>query len=122
MAVITAASGLLPAILAAAFVNYKNNSEELVVTVYEDVEFGQILVPVELMDFDHIIIKEKLEIVLFTNWTSEIRTYAWADCNVGEPSKDDSIPLECRGYYDVDRVYHNGQPAVLLSIPTGKSA
>ncbi|KLJ13218.1 glutamyl-tRNA synthetase [Blastomyces silverae] len=85
----------------------------------------QPLVPVELVDFDHIITKEKLEkdenILPYINWKSEFRSHGWADCNIAELAENDVIQFERKGYYRVDRAYHGGLPAVLFSIPTGKT-
>ncbi|OJD25271.1 hypothetical protein ACJ73_03358 [Blastomyces percursus] len=85
----------------------------------------QPLVPVELVDFEHVITKEKLEknenILPYINWKSEFRSHGWADCNVSELAKDDIIQFERKGYYCVDRAYHDGLPAVLFNIPTGKT-
>ncbi|KKZ64804.1 glutamyl-tRNA synthetase [[Emmonsia] crescens] len=86
----------------------------------------QPLVPVELVDFDHIITKEKLEkdddILPYINWKSEFRSHGWADCNVAELAEDDIIQFERKGYYRVDRAFRDGLPAVLFSIPTGKTS
>ncbi|PGH27106.1 hypothetical protein AJ80_01293 [Polytolypa hystricis UAMH7299] len=86
----------------------------------------QTLVPVELLDFDHIITKEKLEkdndILPFINWKSEFRSHAWADCNIAELVEDDIIQFERKGYCRVDRAFREGLPAVLFSIPTGKTS
>lgn len=86
----------------------------------------QDLVPVELVDFDNIITKKKLEkdddISQFINWKSEFRSHAWADCNVSKLVEDDIIQFDRKGYYRVDRPFRDGKPAVLFCIPTGKTA
>ncbi|KAF3481111.1 uncharacterized protein GIQ15_03870 [Arthroderma uncinatum] len=85
----------------------------------------QDLVPVELVDFDHLITKDKLEkeddIMSFVNWKSEFRSYAWADAAANELREHDIIQLERKGYYRVDRGFSGEQPLILFSIPTGKT-
>ncbi|KAI9675850.1 MAG: hypothetical protein M1829_003276 [Trizodia sp. TS-e1964] len=87
---------------------------------------GQLLVPVELVDFDYLITKDKIEededFEDFLNPNTEFRTEALADCNVAELKVDDIIQFERVGYYRVDRAYQDGKPAVLFNIPTGKTA
>ncbi|PGH10166.1 glutamate-tRNA ligase [Helicocarpus griseus UAMH5409] len=85
----------------------------------------QNLVPLDVVDFDYIITKDKLEkddedITPFINWKSEFHSHAWGDPNVAELREDDIIQLERKGYYRVDRPF-NGQSIVLFSIPTGKT-
>ncbi|KAK2853324.1 hypothetical protein FQN49_005182 [Arthroderma sp. PD_2] len=86
----------------------------------------QDLVPVELVDFDHLITKDKLEkdddIMSCVNWKSEFRSYAWADIDARYLQEDDIIQLERKGYYRVDRGFSNEQSVILFSIPTGQSA
>ncbi|EFR02332.1 glutamyl-tRNA synthetase [Nannizzia gypsea CBS 118893] len=86
----------------------------------------QDLIPAELVDFDHLITKDKLEkeddIMSYVNWKSESRSYAWVDVAAGELRVDDTIQLERKGYYRVDRAHSDGQPLILFSIPTGKIA
>ncbi|KAM5453109.1 glutamate--tRNA ligase [Microsporum audouinii] len=83
------------------------------------------LVPVELVDFDSIITKDKLEkdddISPFINWNSEFRSYAWADFNTGELQEDDIIQFERKGYYRVDHPFSGGRSATFFSVPTGKT-
>ena len=85
---------------------------------------GQELVPVELVDFDFLITKDKIEeednVDDFLNPHTEFRSEAFADENVAELKKDDIIQFERKGYYRVDRPFQNGKPAVLFAIPTGK--
>lgn len=86
---------------------------------------GQKLIPAELMDFDYLITKDKLEEE--DNWedflTPQTETMAEALCdeNVKELKADDIIQLERKGYYRVDRAYADGKPIVLFNIPTGKA-
>jgi glutamyl-tRNA synthetase len=86
---------------------------------------GQDLVPVELVDFDYLITKDKLEkddeLDQYLNPKTEFRSEAWADCNVANLAESDIIQLERKGYFRVDRPYKDGQPAILFNIPTGKT-
>lgn len=86
---------------------------------------GQELIPVELVDFDYLITKDKLEeddnVDDFLNEHTEFRTEALADCNVVELKVDDIIQFERKGYYRVDRPFLHGNAAVLFNIPTGKA-
>ena len=86
----------------------------------------QELVPVELVDFDYLITKDKIEkdedFEKFLNPKTEFRSEALADCNVATLAEDDIIQFERKGYFRVDRAYKDGQPAVLFNIPTGKAA
>jgi len=85
---------------------------------------GQDLVPAELVDFDYLITKDKLEEddnwEDFLNPQTEFRSEALCDENVKELKADDIIQFERKGYYRVDRPYADGKPAVLFMIPTGK--
>jgi glutamyl-tRNA synthetase len=87
---------------------------------------GRNLVPVELVEFSHIITKDKLEkeddVGSHINWDSKATSHAWADCNVASLVTDDIIQFERKGYYRVDQAYKEGEPAVLFSIPTGKTS
>lgn len=86
---------------------------------------GQELIPVELVDFDYLITKDKLEedddVDDFLNKKTEFRTDALADCNVADLKVDDIIQFERKGYYRVDRAFIHGNAAVLFNIPTGKA-
>lgn len=86
---------------------------------------GQELIPVELVDFDYLITKDKLEeddnVDDFLNKHTEFRTEALADCNVVELKVDDIIQFERKGYFRVDRAFIHGNAAVLFNIPTGKA-
>ena len=88
-------------------------------------EEGQELIPVELVDFDYLITKDKIEeddnVDDFLNPKTEFRTEAWADCNVAELKEDDVIQFERKGYFRCDRPFLHGKPAVLFNIPTGKT-
>lgn len=84
----------------------------------------QNLIPVELVDFDYLITKDKLEdddqLEDFLNPKTEFRTTAVADCNVAELKVDDIIQFDRKGYFRVDKEFRNGEPAVFFQIPTGK--
>ncbi|KAF2140740.1 uncharacterized protein K452DRAFT_288828, partial [Aplosporella prunicola CBS 121167] len=86
---------------------------------------AQDLVPVELVDFDFLITKDKLDeddnYEDFLNPKTEIRTQALADQNVAKLKVDDVIQFDRRGFFRVDKAFQHGQPAVLFQIPTGKS-
>jgi len=86
---------------------------------------AQELVPVELVDFDYLITKDKIEeddnVDDFLNEHTEFRTEAWADCNVAALKVDDIIQFERKGYFRVDKAFQDGKPAVLFNIPTGKT-
>lgn len=86
---------------------------------------GQELIPVELVDFDYLITKDKLEeddkVEDFLNKNTEFRTEALADCNVADLQQGDIIQFERKGYFRVDRPFLHGKPAVFFNIPTGKA-
>lgn len=85
----------------------------------------QELVPVELVDFDYLITKDKLEegdqVEDFMNPNTEFREEAFADCNVAGLMENDVMQFDRKGYYRVDRPFMHGKPAVLFQIPTGKA-
>ena len=85
---------------------------------------GQELIPVELVEFDHLITKDVIEegddIDDFLNPHTEFRTEALADCNVVNVKEDDIIQFERKGYYRCDKPMRAGNPAVFFGIPTGK--
>lgn len=85
----------------------------------------QALTPVELVDFDYLITKDKLEeedkVEDFLTKKTEFRTEAVADCNVAALKEDDVIQFDRKGYFRVDRPFSHGEPAVLFQIPTGRT-
>ena len=85
---------------------------------------GQELIPVEMVDFDFLITKDKIEedenYEDFLTPQTEFRTEGLADGNVAELAVGDIIQFERKGCYRVDRAFAHGEPAVLFSIPTGK--
>ena len=84
------------------------------------------MIPVDLVDFDYLITKEKLEkdddLSSFLTPKTEFRNKAWADCNVAGLAKEDIIQFDRIGYFRVDQAYHEGKPAVFFRIPAGKGA
>ncbi|BFZ56983.1 glutamate--tRNA ligase [Savitreella phatthalungensis] len=80
---------------------------------------------VELVDFDYLITKEKLEegddVKDFLTPQTEFRTPAIADINVRELRKGDVIQFERKGYYVVDEPFTEGKLIVLFNIPDGKA-
>ena len=86
---------------------------------------GQELIPVELVDFDYLITKDKLEeddnVDDYLTKETEFRSAAMADCNVAELHADDVIQFERLGYFRLDKPFQHGKPAVLFNIPTGKA-
>lgn len=85
---------------------------------------GQELIPIELVDFDYLITKDKLEendkVECFLTKQTEFREEGWADGNLVDVQKDDIIQFERIGYFRCDRAFEHGKPAVLFNIPTGK--
>jgi len=85
----------------------------------------QNLTPVDLVDFDFLITKDKLEgddkLEDFLTPQTEFRTHALADCNVAELKEDDIIQFDRKGYFRVDKPFKHGEPVVCFQIPTGKS-
>ncbi|KAL8697259.1 MAG: hypothetical protein Q9201_007211 [Fulgogasparrea decipioides] len=86
---------------------------------------GQELIPVELVDFDYLITKDKLEeddnVDDYLNPKTEFRTEAVADGNVADLKEGDTIQFERKGYFRVDRAFKHGEKAVMFCIPTGKA-
>ncbi|KZZ93466.1 glutamyl-tRNA synthetase [Ascosphaera apis ARSEF 7405] len=85
----------------------------------------QDLVSLELVDFDYLITKDKIEkdenVEDYLNPKTEFRSKAVADCNVAAVKKGDIIQFDRKGFYIVDEE-KDGKPAVLFAIPTGKTA
>ncbi|KAI9654832.1 MAG: hypothetical protein M1821_005826 [Bathelium mastoideum] len=84
----------------------------------------QDLVPVQLVDFDYLITKDKLgdddNVDDFITPQSEFRTEAVADCNVAALPQDKIIQFDRKGFFRIDQPFLKGQPAVMFQIPTGK--
>ncbi|GJJ77614.1 glutamyl-tRNA synthetase [Entomortierella parvispora] len=87
---------------------------------------GPELVQVDLMDYDYLITKKKIEeedeLKDLLTPVSEFKTQAVADGNVAELNKGDIIQFERKGYYIVDAVATGSAPARLILIPDGKVA
>lgn len=86
----------------------------------------QSLVPVELVEFDHLLAKDKLSEEDEAKWEefiapkTEFVTSAVADCNVADVKVDEVIQFDRKGYFRCDKVAAEGQKAVFFKIPTGK--
>lgn len=82
-------------------------------------------VPVDLVDFDHLINKDKLEeddsFEDFLTPETEFHTDAIADLNVKDLKVGDIIQFERKGYYRLDALAKDGKPYVFFTIPDGKS-
>lgn len=85
----------------------------------------QELVPVECVDFDYLITKDKLEeddrLEDFLTAQTEFRTECWADCNVAGLKEHDILQIDRKGYFRVDRAFLHGKAAQMFQIPTGKA-
>lgn len=85
------------------------------------------LVPVDLVSFDYLITKDKLEkedtLENFLNPNTEFRTHAFADCNMTELARGAIIQFERKGYYKLDVEYKSGggSQMVFFDIPSGKA-
>ncbi|KAF3926787.1 hypothetical protein ABW21_db0209615 [Orbilia brochopaga] len=85
---------------------------------------SQPLADVELVDFDYLITKDKLEeednMEDFLNDKTEFRVDGVADANVRDVKQGEIIQFERRGYYRCDVEWKEGGKAVFFNIPTGK--
>ncbi|KAI4243821.1 MAG: hypothetical protein L6R42_010623, partial [Xanthoria sp. 1 TBL-2021] len=85
---------------------------------------GQELIPVDLVDFDFLITKDKLEeddnVDDFLTEKTEFRTKAVADGNLAAVREGEIVQFERKGYFRVDRAFKHGEGAVAFCIPTGK--
>lgn len=84
------------------------------------------LIPLSLVDFDHLITKKKLEegdeFESFVNPVTWIEKAALGDPNMRNLNKSDIIQLERKGYFIVDKPFTKpGQPIVLFNIPDGRT-
>lgn len=82
-------------------------------------------VEVDLVDFDHLITKDKLDegdnFEDFLTPDTEFHTAAIADLNVKDFKVGDIIQFERKGYYRLDKLAENGKPYVFFTIPDGKA-
>ncbi|RVD88025.1 uncharacterized protein DFL_002224 [Arthrobotrys flagrans] len=85
---------------------------------------SQDLVDIELVDFDYLITKDKLEeedkMEDFLNDNTEFRVDGVADANVKDVQQGEIIQFERKGYYRCDKPWAQGEKAVFFNIPTGK--
>lgn len=84
------------------------------------------LTPVQLIDYDFLITKKKLEeedsVEDCINPTTEFTKQAVGDANLRQLKKGDIIQLERRGYFICDQPINKTLPLKLISIPDGKVA
>ena len=81
------------------------------------------LEPVDLVSFDHLITKDKLEkgddAEHYLTPVTEFRTMAYSDCNVANLPKGAIIQFERKGFFMLDTVYGGDrQRAVCFEVPT----
>jgi len=82
------------------------------------------LVPVELIEYDFLITKSKIEkddkLSDYVHPKMKVCTEALGDPNLRLLSKGAKIQLERRGYWICDKPYFNSDKLVLINIPDGK--
>ncbi|SJM87001.1 probable Glutamate--tRNA ligase, cytoplasmic [Zygosaccharomyces bailii] len=82
-------------------------------------------VPVELVDFDHLITKDKLEedenFIDFLTPQTEFHTKAVGDVNVKDMNVGDIIQFERKGYCRLDSKPEGDKPYIFFTIPDGKA-
>lgn len=80
--------------------------------------------PVELIDFDHLISKDKIEedesFEDYLTEFTEFKTDAIADGNIRDLKQGEIIQFERKGYFRIDTPYSEGKKAILFTIPDGK--
>ncbi|KAI8954365.1 glutamyl-tRNA synthetase [Xylaria longipes] len=81
------------------------------------------LIPADLVSFDYLITKDKLEkhdeLEDFLTPVTEFRTQAFADCNVAELPQGAIIQFERKGFYKLDEAYRGeGSRVVFFKIPS----
>ena len=85
----------------------------------------QKLVNVELVSFDYLITKDKLDeddnYEDFLTPQTEFKTEAVADENVAKLSTDAIIQFDRKGYFRLDSPHAEGKSAIFFQIPTGKA-
>jgi glutamyl-tRNA synthetase len=85
------------------------------------------LVPVDLVSFDYLITKDKLEkedtLESFLTPVTEFRKHAFADCNMMDLPQGAIVQFERKGFYKLDVPYNgdDGSRMVFFDIPSGKS-
>ncbi|GMM39002.1 glutamate--tRNA ligase [Saccharomycopsis crataegensis] len=83
------------------------------------------VMPIEMIDFDHMIVKDKLEegdnFEDFITPKSEFHTLGYGDVNIKSLKVGDIIQFERKGYFRLDKQASEGKPAVFFTIPDGKT-
>lgn len=84
------------------------------------------LISVDLVSFDYLITKDKLEkedrLEDFLEPNTEFSTQAFADCNVTELSRGAIIQFERKCYYKLDVEYKSGEGSrMVFDVPSGKA-
>ncbi|KAJ5503427.1 Glutamyl/glutaminyl-tRNA synthetase class Ib [Penicillium fimorum] len=83
---------------------------------------GQNPVPIELVNFDYLIMMDSLrdDDVLedFLNFNTEFLVTGLADCNVSGVNTSDILQFDCKRFYRVDQAPAPGVPDVFFDIPT----
>jgi len=86
----------------------------------------QNLCPIELVDFDHLLAKDKLSEEDEAHWEdfltkqSETKTEAVADLNVWDVKVDDVLQFDRKGYFRCDVAPTKEAKGVFFKVPTGK--
>ena len=86
----------------------------------------QDLCPIELVDFDHLLSKDKLSEEEENHWEdfltkqSEFKSEAVADVNVWDVKVDDFLQFDRKGYFRCDVAPSKEKKGVFFKIPTGK--
>lgn len=81
------------------------------------------LVPIDLVSFDHLITKDKLEkrddVEDYLTPVTEFRSAAYADCNVSGLPQGSIVQFERKGFFRLDVAYGGeGTKAVFFEVPT----
>lgn len=88
-------------------------------------EINSNMIPVDLVEFDYLITKDKLEkedkLEDFLTPVTEFRSRCFADCNVKDLPKGAVVQFDRKGYYKLDVAYSDGERMVFFSVPSGKS-
>jgi glutamyl-tRNA synthetase len=84
------------------------------------------IIPVDLITFDYLITKDKLEkedsLECFLTPVTKHRNQAFADCNMMELQQGPIVQFERKGYHKLDVSYKgDGSKIVFFDIPSGKS-
>ncbi|CAI8505429.1 unnamed protein product [Hanseniaspora opuntiae] len=81
--------------------------------------------PIKIVDFDHLITKDKIEEVDnwkdFINYNTQFESTGVADLNIKNMKKGDILQFERKGYFILDKVPEKeGDEFVFFTIPDGK--